>query len=253
MNNYFPKRNAGETIQDYVKRLLSWMCSNGKLTPELLQSMQQLEYSKKTFGIAYPLLVPVTLPTEIYDSHGKVRYWINFRLGGKYYACSQWWREKEYEYQQKLYAWAQRVVDLNESPQPTPQTRHVRGELVTHDIYGNGVVVNVTPRYVHVRFSSQSEVKIFPLPDAFLTGKLKVREQKPEDPLQQSKEPAQEKFYFVACPVCGNKIGKMAAGAKFDIVCAKCGKNVGVDVKDTGVTVSVMGQISSEPRVRDER
>lgn len=239
MNDYFPKRNSEEKIQDYVKRLLGWMYSNGKLTPELLQSMQQSEYSKKTFGIAYPLLTISS--AEIYDSRGHARYWLHFKLGGRYYVCSQWWREKEDEYQQKLYAWAQRVVDLNESPQPAPQIRHVRGELVTHDIYGNGVVVNVTPRYVHVRFSSQSEIKIFPFPAAFLTGKLKASEQKPEDPLQQSKEPAQEKFYFVACPVCGNKIGKMAAGAKFDIVCAKCGKNVRVDVKDTGVSVSVMG------------
>lgn len=243
MNDYFPKRNSGEKIQDYVKRLLGWMYSNGKLTPELLQSMQQSEYSKKTFGIAYPLLTISS--AEIYDSRGHARYWLHFKLGGRYYVCSQWWREKEDEYQQKLYAWAQRVVDLNESPQESPQSapqiRHVRGELVTHDIYGNGVVVNVTPRYVHVRFSSQSEIKIFPFPAAFLTGKLKASEQKPEDPLQQSKEPAQEKFYFVACPVCGNKIGKMAAGAKFDIVCAKCGKNVGVDVKDTGVSVSVRG------------
>lgn len=239
MNDYFPKRNSGEKIQDYVKRLLGWMYSNGKLTPELLQSMQQSEYSKKTFGIAYPLLTISS--AEIYDSRGHARYWLHFKLGGRYYVCSQWWREKEDEYQQKLYAWAQRVVDLKESPQPAPQIRHVRGELVTHDIYGNGVVVNVTPRYVHVRFSSQSEIKIFPFPAAFLTGKLKASEQKPEDPLQQSKEPAQEKFYFVVCPVCGNKIGKMAAGAKFDIVCAKCGKNVRVDVKDTGVSVSVMG------------
>lgn len=239
MNDYFPKRNSGEKIQDYVKRLLGWMYSNGKLTPELLQSMQQSEYSKKTFGIAYPLLTISS--AEIYDSRGHARYWLHFKLGGRYYVCSQWWREKEDEYQQKLYAWAQRVVDLKESPQPAPQIRHVRGELVTHDIYGNGVVVNVTPRYIHVRFSSQSEIKIFPFPAAFLTGKLKASEQKPEDPLQQSKEPAQEKFYFVACPVCGNKIGKMAAGAKFDIVCAKCGKNVRVDVKDTGVSVSVMG------------
>lgn len=239
MNDYFPKRNSGEKIQDYVKRLLGWMYSNGKLTPELLQSMQQSEYSKKTFGIAYPLLTISS--AEIYDSRGHARYWLHFKLGGRYYVCSQWWREKEDEYQQKLYAWAQRIVDLKESPQPAPQIRHVRGELVTHDIYGNGVVVNVTPRYVHVRFSSQSEIKIFPFPAAFLTGKLKASEQKPEDPLQQSKEPAQEKFYFVACPVCGNKIGKMAAGAKFDIVCAKCGKNVRVDVKDTGVSVSVMG------------
>ena len=243
MNDYFPKRNSGEKIQDYVKRLLGWMYSNGKLTPELLQSMQQSEYSKKTFGIAYPLLTISS--AEIYDSRGHARYWLHFKLGGRYYVCSQWWREKEDEYQQKLYAWAQRVVDLNESSQessqPAPQIRHVRGELVTHDIYGDGVVVNVTPRYVHVRFSSQSEIKIFPFPAAFLTGKLKASEQKPEDPLQQSKEPAQEKFYFVACPVCGNKIGKMAAGAKFDIVCAKCGKNVGVDVKDTGVSVSVRG------------
>ena len=235
----YPKRASYETIQDYVKRLLGWMYSNGKLTPELLQSMQQSEYSKKTFGIAYPLLTISS--AEIYDSRGHARYWLHFKLGGRYYVCSQWWREKEDEYQQKLYAWAQRVVDLKESPQPAPQIRHVRGELVTHDIYGNGVVVNVTPRYVHVRFSSQSEIKIFPFPAAFLTGKLKASEQKPEDPLQQSKEPAQEKFYFVACPVCGNKIGKMAAGAKFDIVCAKCGKNVRVDVKDTGVSVSVMG------------
>lgn len=240
MNNYFPKRNTGETIQDYVKRLLGWMYSNGKLTPELLQSMQQLEYSKKTFGIAYPLLTISS--AEIYDSRGHARYWLHFKLGGRYYVCSQWWREKEDEYQQKLYAWAQRVVDLNESPQPAPQIRHVRGELVTHDIYGNGVVVNVTPRYVHVRFSSQSEVKIFPSPDAFLTGKLKLLEQEPAKPPQPSKEPQQEnKFYFVACPVCGNKIGKMAAGVKFDTVCAKCRKNVGVDVKDTGVWVSVMG------------
>ena len=239
MNDYFPKRNSGEKIQDYVKRLLGWMYSNGKLTPELLQSMQQSEYSKKTFGIAYPLLTISS--AEIYDSRGHARYWLHFKLGGRYYVCSQWWREKEDEYQQKLYAWAQRVIDLKASPQPAPQIRHVRGELVTHDIYGNGVVVNVTPRYVHVRFSSQSEIKIFPFPAAFLTGKLKASEQKPEDPLQQSKEPAQEKFYFVACPVCGNKIGKMAAGAKFDIVCAKCGKNVRVDVKDTGVSVSVMG------------
>lgn len=240
MNNYFPKRNAGEAIQDYVKRLLGWMYSNGKLTPELLQSMQQLEYSKKTFGIAYPLLTISS--AEIYDRRGHARYWLHFKLGGRYYACSQWWLNKEDEYQQKLYTWAQRVVDSNERPQPASRVECGKGTLVTHEAYGSGVVVNVTPGYVHVRFSSQSEAKIFPLPDAFLTGKLKVRKQETEEAPQLSKGPQHEnKFYFVACPACGNKIGKMSAGAKFDIVCAKCGKNVGVDVKDTGVSVTVMG------------
>lgn len=92
----YPFRYPAESIQDYVKRLLTRMYERGDLPKEEIERLQNLDYSKIMFGINYPLLI--TDYNDIFDLYGHARYWINFKLAEKYYVCSQWWKDHERQY-----------------------------------------------------------------------------------------------------------------------------------------------------------
>lgn len=94
-----------EKIQDWVKRIFEYLFRNNLLTGQEIYYLHDLEYSKKTFGIAYALLVDNYQETEV-SGHG--RYWKK-RIG-KHYVCSQWWLEKDAEYEWNIKQWLSKVL-----------------------------------------------------------------------------------------------------------------------------------------------
>ena len=105
-------KNANEKTQDFVKRLLRIMFKN-KLIPENeINNLQEKDYSKLTFGIAFPMLQDDK--SKIKDSAGHTRYWKNEIFGGRYNACSQWWKDNTDIYKYKLAKWIMKIAKLND-------------------------------------------------------------------------------------------------------------------------------------------
>lgn len=98
-------KKENETIQNYIKRLLSILYNNNLLDEMTLLKMQNLDYCKTNFGLQYSLLEKDVLKIS---PAGRNRYYTTIKLGGIYYICSQWWKEKNDEYIYKLNKW----VDL---------------------------------------------------------------------------------------------------------------------------------------------
>jgi len=53
--------------------------------------------------------------TKLIDGEGHPRYWSNEMFGGRYYACSQWWKEKEEIYREKLSKWIKKIGEINKN------------------------------------------------------------------------------------------------------------------------------------------
>ena len=98
-------RRDGEKIQDWVKRILTNLYNNNKLSDTIIKNMHDLDYSKQAFGIAFPLLVDNEKDTKI---AGHIRYWLKWMLG-PYYVCNDWWLKNEQIYVSKINAWLERV------------------------------------------------------------------------------------------------------------------------------------------------
>jgi hypothetical protein len=65
--------------------------------------IQDKEYCKKTFNLQFPL---IRLTSKGYkDNAGHGRYWSREIFGGKYYVCSQWWKDYHDEYLARLKIW----------------------------------------------------------------------------------------------------------------------------------------------------
>jgi hypothetical protein len=104
-------RRANEKTQDFVKRLLHLLFNN-RLIPEIeIQNMLNKKYSVETFGIAFQILQ--IDKTRLKDRKKHTRYWIKEIFGNKYYACSQWWKEKDKIYGPKLLKWIKKIEKLN--------------------------------------------------------------------------------------------------------------------------------------------
>ena len=73
---------VGQIAQEKLRKILT----NGDISEQEIEKMQTLEYSKKTFGLQYPLLVKADSYFE------KVRYYKNplYIRGKEYRLCSQW-------------------------------------------------------------------------------------------------------------------------------------------------------------------
>ena len=82
---------------------------SGKVDDEEISLMLTKDYSKNTFGIDFPLLVPVDAE---YDS---VRYYvIPLTIRGKQYRlCSQWYEVSANNDRPFLMAWLNERTDLN--------------------------------------------------------------------------------------------------------------------------------------------
>ena len=94
-----------ETIQNWVKRIFKNMFEQNLLSNDEIYFLHDLEYSKRVFGINFPMLVD-SQPKTIVSGHQ--RYWQ--KPIGLYYVCSQWWKENEKDYEEKIYRWLNRVL-----------------------------------------------------------------------------------------------------------------------------------------------
>lgn len=97
----------GELFQDYVKRTMHLAFANNMLSDKEIEHLQDLNYSKRTFGLSFPLLVDSR--EKVYDKTGKPRYWTKEHFG-KFYCCSQWWKEKIPQHEIKFSQW---VAEIN--------------------------------------------------------------------------------------------------------------------------------------------
>lgn len=96
----------GESFQDYVKRTLHLALANNMLSDDEIKNLQNLDYSKQTFGLSYPLLV--NSREKIFDGSGRVRYWTGERFGD-YYCCSQWWKAKIPQHERMFAQWVSKI------------------------------------------------------------------------------------------------------------------------------------------------
>lgn len=81
-------------IGQLARSTFNRLFSGKKLTQEMLENLQDSTYSKKTFGIPYPILkrIDPNKPTDEQqlDNMGRARYWSQGFFNGRYLMCSQW-------------------------------------------------------------------------------------------------------------------------------------------------------------------
>jgi hypothetical protein len=106
------ERNQHESIQDFVKRVIEFLFSHSLLPKEELELLQTKEYSKKTFGIDFPLLEKDVNRIRI---KGYCRYWVSLKFDGRYYCCSQWWKQNLEVYDSLILKWLKHIKETNET------------------------------------------------------------------------------------------------------------------------------------------
>jgi hypothetical protein len=104
-------RRQTESFQDFVKRTLHYFFNNKMLSSEEIALLKNKDYCKRTFGLEYALLEDNS--RNIVDNTGRNRYWTKDIFGDRYYACSQWWKQKMYTYESLFAQWVKHIVDLN--------------------------------------------------------------------------------------------------------------------------------------------
>lgn len=82
-------------IGQLAKSTFNRLFSGKKLTQEMLENLQNAAYSKKTFGIPYPILKRINpnkpANKQRLDNKGRARYWSQEFDNGRYLLCSQWY------------------------------------------------------------------------------------------------------------------------------------------------------------------
>ena len=100
-----PPPSGTEKIQDWVKRIFGYLSRNNVLSNEELHHLHDKDYCKQRFGIQFAMFVDTQRETIF---SGRSRYWQ--KPIGKYYVCSQWWKEREKEYEANLIMWLNKVL-----------------------------------------------------------------------------------------------------------------------------------------------
>ena len=96
---------SGEKVQDWVKRILFYLFNERVLTKEEIYCLHNLDYSKRTSGISFPLLVDTERERNV---SGHSRYWK--KPIWEYYVCSEWWKDHDAEYTQNINRWLSKVL-----------------------------------------------------------------------------------------------------------------------------------------------
>ena len=245
MDRIYPTKRSGEKTQDWVKRLFSWLYNKGYLTPDIIKLLHDKDYSKRKFDIAYPLLVDDL--KDVYDASGNGRYWVTWHLAGRYYMCSQWQSRFAGIYEDKICAWCDRIVGSPVIPEsPKPKEPPVES-IVRHEKYGIGILKSIIDGRACVRFKGEEGVKVFQYPQCFEQGYLKIVSPpapkpapKPASKPTPTPDPKWQTFYYINCPGCGGKIGKISAGTEFTTTCTRCAKKLAIEVNESSVTIKVM-------------
>jgi len=82
-------------IGQLVRTIFRELFAQGKITEEMARSLMDLEYSKRTFRLNFPVLKKIDdsrpLSEQTKDHKGISRYWSQEFGNGKYLICSQWY------------------------------------------------------------------------------------------------------------------------------------------------------------------
>ncbi len=100
-------KSEGESVQDFVKKIMRILLNNNLLSQQEIQNLQDKEYSKRIFYLQFPLIRNVRDGYK--DTSGRGRYWSKEIFGGKYYVCSQWWKDHHEIYLVKLKNWLKSI------------------------------------------------------------------------------------------------------------------------------------------------
>jgi hypothetical protein len=111
-------RREYESFQDFVKRTLRRMLEEKLIPQEELQLLQTKEYSQTALGLDLALIEMNSRKTI--DGAGHSRYWAK-PFAGKYYICSQWWKQKFDVYEPRFARWIVRIADLNKLSEKAAQ------------------------------------------------------------------------------------------------------------------------------------
>ena len=95
----FRGKKVGQIANDHLRAMLE----RGNVSPEEIQLMETREYSKRVFGINYPLLVPASSP------HDRARYYATplFIRGIAYKLCNDWYESPANNDRPYLVSWLQ--------------------------------------------------------------------------------------------------------------------------------------------------
>jgi hypothetical protein len=104
------RKREPESFQDFVKRTLNFLLDNDLIPPEEIDLLQTKQYTRKTLGLEYPLIETNSARTK--DGSGRPRYWSKM-FSGKYFICSQWWRQKMDIHEPCFAAWIKHIITLN--------------------------------------------------------------------------------------------------------------------------------------------
>jgi hypothetical protein len=95
----FQGKKVGQIANDYLRGALE----SGAASPEEIRLMETRDYSKRIFGINYPLLVPASSP------HDQARYYATplFIRGIAYKLCNDWYESPANNDRPYLISWLQ--------------------------------------------------------------------------------------------------------------------------------------------------
>lgn len=97
------EKESSESVQDYVKKIMRLLLNNNLLSINEIENIQDKQYCKRTFALQLPL---IRNTSEGYkDKTGRPRYYHPEIFGGKYYLCSQWWKDNHPTHLIKLKEW----------------------------------------------------------------------------------------------------------------------------------------------------
>ena len=98
-------------IGQLVRTTFRQLFANRKVTKRMADSLMDLEYSKQTFGLSFPVLRRIgdrhPLSKQIQDDKGRSRYWSEEFGNGRYLICSQWYAR----HRKKFLDWVSKLRD----------------------------------------------------------------------------------------------------------------------------------------------
>lgn len=97
-------------IGQLVRTTFRELFAQRKITQKMASSLMDLEYSKQTFGVSFPVLKRIDdryqLSKQIQDHKGRSRYWSQQFGNGKYLICNQWYEK----HRKKFLDWSNKLL-----------------------------------------------------------------------------------------------------------------------------------------------
>lgn len=87
-----------QSFQNWVKDIMRLLFDNNLLTAEI-SNLQETQYCRDTFGLSFPMIAKVG------GDFQRERYWRETFNNNQFRVCSQWWRPRFAQYQEKIIEW----------------------------------------------------------------------------------------------------------------------------------------------------